>query len=173
MAAKLISNLMHSRTQAHVFHLRTNSFSAHKALQEYYEGIVPLFDEYAESYQGRYGLISGYTIGSPLNQNPMKARMYFQRLLKIVDSTKIKDSYLKNLLDSIRQLVYQTLYLLTLDRGTNGPSSTRSNRDTNKRLSATHSNRDSNKRMSATHSNKSPSSNRVLRNRQTPTNRNK
>ena len=116
MAAKLISALMHSTTQAHVFHLRTKSFSAHKALQGYYEAIVPLFDEYAEGYQGRYGLISGYVIGPKLNQNPMGAKLYFQRLLKIVDDTKIKDSYLKNILDTIRQLVYQTLYLLTLDR---------------------------------------------------------
>ena len=106
MAAKLISALMHSRTQAHIFHLRTKSFAAHKALQAYYEGIVPLLDEYAEGYQGRYGLISGYKSG-PVSQNPMMTKGYFQRLLKIVDATKI--------LDTIRQLIYQTLYMLTLD----------------------------------------------------------
>ena len=114
MAAKLVSGLMHSRTQAHIFHLRTKSFAAHKALQGYYEGIVPLLDEYSEGYQGRYGLISGYKSG-PVSQNPMMAKAYFSRLLKIVNGTKIKDSYLKNILDTIRQLIYQTLYLLTLD----------------------------------------------------------
>ena len=114
MAAKLVSGLMHSRTQAHIFHLRTKSFAAHKALQKYYEGIVPLLDEYSEGYQGRYGLISGYK-SSPVSQNPMMAKAYFKRLLKIVNGTKIKDSYLKNILDAIRQLIYQTLYLLTLD----------------------------------------------------------
>ena len=115
MAAKLVSGLMHSRTQAHIFHLRTKSFAAHKALQGYYEGIVPLLDEFSEGYQGRYGLISGYTSGS-VSQNPMMAKAYFSRLLKIVNGTKIKDSYLKNILDTIRQLIYQTLYLLTLDK---------------------------------------------------------
>ena len=114
MASKLLSALLHSRTQAHVYHWRTRSFAAHKALQAYYEGIVPLFDEFAEGYQGRYGMISGYT-SAPLNQNPMKARVYFQRLLKKIDSTKVRDTYLKNILDTIRQLVYQTMYLLTLD----------------------------------------------------------
>jgi hypothetical protein len=114
MAAKLVSGLMHSRTQAHIFHLRTKSFAAHKALQGYYEGIVPLLDEYSEGYQGRYGLISGYK-SAPVSQNPMMAKAYFSRLLKIVNGTKIKDSYLKNILDTIRQLIYQTLYLLTLD----------------------------------------------------------
>jgi DNA-binding ferritin-like protein len=154
MAAKLLSALLHSRTQSHIYHWRTQSFAAHKALQGYYEAIVPLFDDYAEGYQGRYGLISGYT-SAPVNQNPMKARAYFQRLLKIVDATKIKDSYLKNILDTIRQLVYQTLYLLTLDR----PS-----------VSA---NRVSANRVSATHSNKTPSSTPVRQNRPKPTNRNK
>ena len=114
MAAKLINALLHSRTQSHVFHWRTKSFAAHKALQEYYEGIVPLTDSWVEGYQGRRGLISGYKSG-PLNQNPMNAQGYFKRLLKVVDATKIKDSYLQNILDEIRQLIYQTLYLLTLD----------------------------------------------------------
>ena len=114
MAAKLINALLHSRTQSHIFHWRTKSFAAHKALQEYYEGIVPLTDSWVEGYQGRRGLISGYK-SAPLNQNPMNAQGYFKRLLKVVDATKIKDSYLQNILDEIRQLIYQTLYLLTLD----------------------------------------------------------
>lgn len=124
MASKLLSALLHSRTQAHVYHWRTKSFAAHKALQNYYEAIVPLFDEYAEGYQGRYGLVSGYT-SAPLNQNPMKARMYFQKLLKKIDETKVRDTYLKNILDTIRQLVYQTMYLLTLDKNRNIKNSKR------------------------------------------------
>ena len=115
MTSKLISALLHSRTQAHIFHWRTRSFAAHKALQGYYEGIVGLTDDFVEGYQGRYGLISGYR-SAPLNQNPMNAKGYFVRLLKVVDSTKVKDSYLQNILDEIRQLIHQTLYLLTLDK---------------------------------------------------------
>lgn len=114
MAAKLINALLHSRTQSHIFHWRTKSFAVHKALQGYYEAIVPLTDSWVEGYQGRRGLISGYK-SAPFNQNPMTAKVYFKRLLKVVDATKIKDSYLQNILDEIRQLVYQTLYLLTLD----------------------------------------------------------
>ena len=112
----LISALMHSRTQAHVFHLRTKSFAMHKALQTYYEAIVPLLDSYAEAYQGRYGLITGYRIGAPLNQNPLKAPAYFRRLLGIVKKTRVRDSYLKNLRDEMYALVYQTLYMLTLSK---------------------------------------------------------
>jgi hypothetical protein len=111
---KLVNSLLHSRTQAHIFHWRTKSFSAHKAFQEYYENIVDLTDKFVEGYQGRYKLVSGYK-SFPFNQNPMTARGYFQRLLKVVGASKIKDSYLQNILDEIRELVYQTLYLLTLD----------------------------------------------------------
>ncbi len=38
--SKLVSYLMHSRTQAHVFHLQTNSFAEHKALNDYYDRII-------------------------------------------------------------------------------------------------------------------------------------
>jgi Family of unknown function (DUF5856) len=113
---KFISALMHSRTQAHVFHLRTKSFAAHKALQTYYESIVPLFDTYAEAYQGRYGLIKGFTIGPKINQNPLNAKLYFKKLLRMVSSLKIKDTYLSNLRDEIYALIYQTLYMLSLDK---------------------------------------------------------
>lgn len=115
-AANFVSKLMHSRTQAHVFHLRTKSFAAHKALQAYYEGIVPLLDTWSEAYQGRYGLINGYKIGEPINQNPMNARKYFKKLLTVISNTKMRDTYLLNIRDEIYQLVYQTLYMLSLDQ---------------------------------------------------------
>ena len=58
---QFISTLFASRTQAHVFHLQTNSFAAHKALNEYYDGIIDLADGIAESIQGKYGIITGYS----------------------------------------------------------------------------------------------------------------
>ena len=41
---KLVSYLLHSATQVHVFHLQTNSFSEHNALNTYYDEIVGLTD---------------------------------------------------------------------------------------------------------------------------------
>ena len=46
---------MNSRTQAHVFHLTTNSYAQHKALGKYYDAISDLLDAYAEAYMGSYG----------------------------------------------------------------------------------------------------------------------
>ena len=55
---RFLSLLMHSRTQTHIFHLDTKSFSQHKALELYYTSIVPLLDTYAETYKGKYGAIN-------------------------------------------------------------------------------------------------------------------
>ncbi len=132
MAGILVSALLHSRTQSHIFHWRTRSFAAHKALQGFYEGIVPLTDDFVEGYQGRYGLISGYK-SLPLNQNPMNARGYFMRLLKVINKARVRDSYLQNILDEIRQLTSQTLYLLTLDAPTVSRQSSRKVRRTRRR----------------------------------------
>ena len=45
---QFISTLFASRTQAHVFHLQTPSFAAHKALNEFYDEIVDITDGIVE-----------------------------------------------------------------------------------------------------------------------------
>ena len=42
LMGQFVSTLLASRTQAHIFHLQTPSFAAHKALNEYYENIVDI-----------------------------------------------------------------------------------------------------------------------------------
>ena len=56
----MASYILHSRTQTHIFHFKTKSYAEHKALQGYYEGIIPLLDSYIEGFQGKYGILSGY-----------------------------------------------------------------------------------------------------------------
>ena len=63
-----------------MYHLTTKSFAEHKALQAYYEGIVPLLDAYAEAYMGKYGRLKRFTI--PRNtRTRVGARAYFKGLL--------------------------------------------------------------------------------------------
>ena len=57
---EMVSLLLHSQTQVHTFHLQTKSYSEHKALQGYYEGIDSLVDGLIESYQGKYNILKGY-----------------------------------------------------------------------------------------------------------------
>ena len=44
LMGQFVSTLLASRTQAHIFHLQTPSFAAHKALNEYYDEIVGITD---------------------------------------------------------------------------------------------------------------------------------
>lgn len=54
-----VSSLFGARDQAHAFHLSTNSFSQHKALEELYELLLDHADKWAEVGQG----ITGFPFG--------------------------------------------------------------------------------------------------------------
>ena len=106
---------MNSRNQAHAFHLTTASYAKHKALQTYYEGIVPLADAWAEGYMGRYGRLSRISFNKKVVNDPRKAKDYFKNLLVRIRAIRLpRDSYLKNIQDEITALIRSTLYMLSL-----------------------------------------------------------
>lgn len=114
--ANFISTLFHSRTQAHTFHLQTNSFAAHKALNDYYDGILDIIDSFVESYQGRYGILKGYK-GMPdiLEYDENITVKYFEALCMYVEKNRQllpQDSYLQNQVDEIVALIESTKYKL-------------------------------------------------------------
>ena len=112
---KLISYLFHSRTQTHIFHLQTQSFAEHMALNAYYDAIVPLIDGIVEAYQGKYGIIKGYTNFNLIEYNNIQQVIaYLEALCEAVHSTyeTIEDSYIQNLLDGITELIKSTIYKL-------------------------------------------------------------
>lgn len=117
---RIASMFFHSRTQAHIFHTRVTgegSDAAHRALQAYYEGIVPLIDGVIETYQGQYGLIE-YKEVSGVDNDASKENMikYFDNLCKFLDKerkeAKLQMSWLQNDLDNIASLLYSTKYKL-------------------------------------------------------------
>lgn len=112
---EILSILFHSRTQVHIFHLGTKSFAEHKALNEYYDGIVGIADGLAESWQGKYGIIT-YKAVSGVEQYESKEQVlaYFDKILKIVSEKRkdIKESYIQNQIDTVEQLIYSTKYLI-------------------------------------------------------------
>ena len=61
-AAEFISTLFLARDVSHRVHLSTRSFAKHKALDEFYHGIINHADEFAEMYQGCYGLIGNIPV---------------------------------------------------------------------------------------------------------------
>jgi len=112
---KLISYLFHSRTQTHIFHLQTQSFAEHMALNTYYDGIVPLIDGIVEAYQGKYGIVKGYSNFNLMEyNNTQQVIAYLDTLCKAVYATyeTIEDSYILNLLDGITELIKSTIYKL-------------------------------------------------------------
>lgn len=114
MISTLIMELFHARTNAHVLHLQTRSYAAHKALNEFYDEIIGLADDLAEAYQGEYGLI-------PFEDSPYEpatdALTLLDDLRECVDKCASKawdkeDTHLNNICDEIRQLIASTQYKL-------------------------------------------------------------
>jgi hypothetical protein len=111
----MIATLLHSQTQVHIFHLQTKTYSEHKALQKYYEGIDGLVDGIVESYQGKYEIITGYkTIKTVDYKSTEQVISYFKELDENIEKnrTSVKESYIQNQIDTVQELIYSTLYKL-------------------------------------------------------------
>ena len=111
----MVSILLHSQTQVHIFHLQTKSYSEHKALQGYYEGIDALVDGIIESYQGKYDVVTGYnSIKTEDYKSSEQVIKYFKALDSMVEKNRksVKESFLQNQIDTVQELIYSTLYKL-------------------------------------------------------------
>jgi HD superfamily phosphodiesterase len=111
----LVSRLLDSQRQVHIFHLQTKSFAEHKALQDYYDAIGDIVDSLVESFQGKYGIITGWKSFSTEDyQSTEQVINYFKTISNEIKSVYeiVKDSYIQNQLDEIEQLINSTLYKL-------------------------------------------------------------
>lgn len=111
-AGELIVRCFHARTAAHIFHLKTRSYAAHKALQDFYDAIVPLADTFAEAYQGCHELIEDYptTYRSYDAPEPMLTQLY-----RWIDDHRAEisdESHIQNVIDEIQSLIDSTRYKL-------------------------------------------------------------
>ena len=108
---QLISTLMASRTQAHIFHWQVEgigSDAAHRALGTYYDEIVDLFDSLVESFQGRFTSPASF-------KEDGQFITYFEALSKYVETIRTKipqDSYIQNEVDTVVKLIETTKYKL-------------------------------------------------------------
>ena len=114
-AADFVGHLFLARDVAHSVHLNTRSYAKHKALQEFYEGIVGLADDFAEAYQGRHGLIGPITLQTAKkNGNIIE---FLQDSLDDVEANRYKvceekDTAIQNIIDEIVGLYLSSLYKL-------------------------------------------------------------
>ena len=118
--AKFLSKMFESREMAHVYHLQITgegSYAGHKALDEYYNGILDLIDEFVETYSGQYEIIEHYDIidtSATLTKIPID---YFIELSEFIKQTRYiaiskEDSHLQNIIDEMIGLIFRTLYKL-------------------------------------------------------------
>ena len=63
-AAEFVGLLFLARDVTHSVHLNTRSYSKHVALNIFYDRIIGVADDFAEAYQGRYGLIGPISLHS-------------------------------------------------------------------------------------------------------------
>jgi len=113
---EFLNRLFESREYAHGYHLKTTSFAEHLALQTYYETIIDMIDELAETYQGQYEIIDDYQIivRNIKKQTPVE---YFDELANYVhikrkDIINPETEHLISLIDNIHVLIYKTIYKL-------------------------------------------------------------
>lgn len=111
--AKFVEMLLHAGTNAHILHLKTKSYAQHKALGEFYESIIELTDDFAEAYQGVYGLITEYPGEyKPPNDDPIMELRNLGARVKTLRKSLPQDTELQNLIDEIAGEIDQTLYKL-------------------------------------------------------------
>jgi DNA-binding ferritin-like protein len=120
MFEKLISTLMASRDQAHIFHWQTTgdgSFAAHLALNAYYDAIPDMVDALVEAYQGKHGIVKGYEPAERFDEYSKDGAIkYFKALIAFVERVYAKfpkeDTNIINQLDAFKDLIYTTIYKL-------------------------------------------------------------
>ncbi len=118
--SKFVSKMFESREMAHIYHLQIKgdgSYAGHKALDEYYSGILDLIDELIETYQGQYDIIENYEQIDTNGTNTVDKIQYFIELAEFIKSTRKvafleEDSHLQNIIDEMVGLIYRTLYKL-------------------------------------------------------------
>ena len=112
---EFVGILFLARDLAHSVHLNTRSYSKHKALKHFYDDLVDLTDKFAESYQGRHGLIGPIALLSAKKTGNITE--FLQDQLEEIESVRYDvcektDTPLQNVIDEIIGLYLSTLYKL-------------------------------------------------------------
>ena len=110
-----LSLLFLARDVAHREHLRTRSFAAHMALNDFYHEIIEQADGLTEAYQGSYQLLKNVEILGSKDVANIEA--FFKDQVAWIDNNRYKvcdkaDAPIQNLIDGIMETYFTTLYKL-------------------------------------------------------------
>lgn len=112
LCAEFIARMFHSRTNAHMQHLMTKSYAAHKALNDYYDAVVGLVDGFAEAYQGVYGVIDSYPSQYAFDPSAVASLTKLRSWINDNRRAMTPHSELQNIIDEVVALIDSTLYKL-------------------------------------------------------------
>jgi hypothetical protein len=114
-AGKYIALLFLARDLAHRVHLKTRSFSEHMATNTFYNDIIPLADDFAQKFEGCYGVL----IDVPLMANEHKGTLLdvFEKHTKWIEDNREKicpreNTALHNIIDEAVGVYDQAKYHL-------------------------------------------------------------
>lgn len=114
-ASEFIGILFLARDVTHSVHLQTKNYATHKALNEFYDEIIDLADNFAETYQGRHGLIGPIQLAK--TEPSLDVIKFLRAQLAMIENERgticsADDSPLQNLIDEICERYLRTLYKL-------------------------------------------------------------
>ena len=89
----LVRKLFESRQVAHNVHLQTKSYSLHKALNSFYDDILDHADTFIETYQGQYGILTGYEKLDITPLDESKIEDYFPPVQKKIDPNNFVSNF--------------------------------------------------------------------------------
>jgi len=113
---ELLITLLNSATIAHVLHLRSRSYSEHKALDGFYNAMPGLVDSVIEAWQGRHGELIDYpdqVVEISEHRDALEYLVYLNLVLEEGRYVLGDESAIQNLVDGIAELIDSTIYKLT------------------------------------------------------------
>lgn len=111
--AQIIGIMFMSRTYSHMAHLKTSSYSQHKALNKFYDSIVDLADDLAEAAQGKYGKLDIPFVNMAGNTKDPISGLKMQWDMISEECEYCTTPFIDNIVQEIEALYSKTLYLLT------------------------------------------------------------
>jgi len=110
--AKIVGILFASRDYAHRAHLKTSSYSDHKALKKFYEEVVEVADTISEVGQGKFGLLTIPKISFKSSIDDPARGLQTQLNSVLAEAEGCGTGALRAVVDEIEMLFLQTIYKL-------------------------------------------------------------
>lgn len=111
-AAELVARCFGARTSAHFAHLKTKSYATHVALEGFYTDLLGAVDDFAECYQGVFGVIDNYPDHRPAQGELTPIKDLRDWLAENRAAVARGQRELENLVDEITAVCDRAIYKL-------------------------------------------------------------